>query len=413
MALGTQITEWRNAQVAAHGAQGLLSRLSIDGKLYDIKDPAVETLAAYVDERLSTLEGHQWTAVSKDANAGKFATSVTQAADGSISVSYSDVRATALDEGVTAGQWVTGVQQATDGQITVLRAGITGNQVGYSGTQGLSATNVTGAIDEVYAAAMALKGTQGTDAASAETIAGAKQYAKDLVDGLAGEDWSQNAKTVHDIIDELAGAQGSNAWDTVVDKLHGMGWAADSTAPDGQQGANPAPTVVEYVQHEIAKIQAKNAEGIEGLDAIVYGASSGAGDASTAQVSYDSDTTSFVKVKVTEVDGKITGVQVGTNDIAKASELTTLDGEVVKTVNGQSPTDNAVTLYAGNIALSSTDATTVGAQLTTLATNNANVSGFQTQQIREYGEPTYTAGTETVAFTSTQKTVFMPSGTGI
>ena len=72
--LSTTLSTWRTAN--QHNA-GLLSKLQIGSSLYDIKDPAVEALATEIESRLQAVEGKTWTAVSKDANAGKFATSVT------------------------------------------------------------------------------------------------------------------------------------------------------------------------------------------------------------------------------------------------------------------------------------------------------------------------------------------------
>ena len=48
------ITAWRTAN--QKGAGGLMSKLTIDNKLYDVKDPALDKLAEEVETRLSALE---------------------------------------------------------------------------------------------------------------------------------------------------------------------------------------------------------------------------------------------------------------------------------------------------------------------------------------------------------------------
>lgn len=84
------------------------------------------------------------------------------------------------------------------------------------------------------------------DATTANTIWGAKNYAKNLVDSLAGEDWSENAKKVKDIIDELEDSEQGNAWSTLVDKLRGLKKSDGTTAT----------TVADYVEDYVATREA-------------------------------------------------------------------------------------------------------------------------------------------------------------
>ena len=404
--LSQDVQTWREGNQSGTGHSGLLSKLQIGSSLYDIKDPAVEALAAAVESRLSTLEGKSWTEVTKDAGAAKFATAVTQGTDGSITVTYGTIRDAALNDTSETGKVVKGIAQTVDGVITPTMGQVAASEVAFTpGTAFDSAsTNVQAAVEDALEQAMALKGTS-SDASSAETIAAAKKYADEKVQELAGQDWTAQAQKVSDIIKELEGTDAGN-WATLADKLDGMP-VADATA---QGGTREATSVAEYVQAEIAKVNAANTQGIADLDAEVYGAgsngTSATTDAATAATSFTGDTTNKVVVKVTETDGKITAVNVKTNDIASASDLTTLDNAAVKSVNGKTPTSGAVTLYAGDVALSSSDNTTVAAKLTTLDTTKANAAYIGNAQINNWATPTYSS--ETLTWNSTATTVLVP-----
>lgn len=401
------ISNYRTTQASGH--KGLLAKLQIGSDLYDIKDPAVEQLAAAIDTELAEIKGKTWTVVSKGGNDPKFATSVGQAADGSISVTYSNLRDTALSDSATTGQFITSVSQDVNGVVTATKGSVDAANVSFTPGTGFesTSTNVQAAVEDALAKAMALKGAS-TDDKDDETIAGAKAYAKDLVDSLAGDGWTEAAQKVQDIIDELEGSEQATQWSTLVDKLKGMTVTEKGTS--GQAGYRPAntnPTVVEYVQAAIEDVNAQSAEGISALDAIVYGADGANGaTGESATTNYAGDTTHKVAIKVTEVDGKITAVDVKTNDVASAQALTTLDNAAVKSVNGETPTNGAVTLYAGDVALSSSDNTTVAAKLTTLDTTKANAAYISSASINNWGAPSYAS--ETLTWNSTATTVLVP-----
>jgi len=97
-----------------------------------------------------------------------------------------------------------------------------------------------------------LIGTE-NDATTADTIWGAKNYAKNLVDTLAGEGWTDAAQKVKDIIDELEGSEQGTAWATLVDKLKGL------TKTDNTE----ASTVAEYVQDYVGAREAAIRQTIE------------------------------------------------------------------------------------------------------------------------------------------------------
>lgn len=388
----------------------LLKKLDIAGSLYDIHDPAVEALADLMETRVGALETKTWTPVTKGVDDPKFATSVTQNASGAITVTYDNLRPSAYELSGT-NEFITGVSQDVNGIISATKSAISAEQVGFSGVTGITGTNTKVAIEEVLAAAMALKGTS-SDAASAETIAGAKKYADEAVQALAGQDWTEQAQRVQDIIDELEGSEQASQWSTLVDKLKGMTVSEKGQTGDADyRAANNNPTVVEYVQAAIEDVNAASAEGINALDETIYGADGQSSvTGANAGTSYTNDSTSKVVIKITEVDGKLTGLDVKTNDVAKASDLTTLSNEAVKSVNGQ--TGNSVTLYANNINVSdATGAATVAATLTSLESTKANKNAFQTGNVNDWSAPTYS--NETLTWGYTGVSVYKPTGNTI
>ena len=463
--LVTVLSNYRTTQVSGH--QGLLSKLAIDGQTYDIKDPAVEQLASEIQTRLNDLETHTWTAVSKGAGEGKFATAVEQATDGSISVTYGSF--TGLADTAVAGQFVTEVDQDANGEITVQRAGVDDSQVtlsqatltalGLSGTQ-----SVANALDTLKGGQDDIIGTN-ADTASDNTIYGAKAYADQAVAALAGQDWEDNAKKVQEIIAELEDSEHGNQWLTVLDKLAGMTianktataadaieynenlegavkaghalTAAQATAVNtalsksyaegdtissadaaaynatltghiaaGDTFTDTTPTVKEYVDAKVAAAESAASGGITDLDMIVYGADGAQGaTGETATTNYASDTTHKVVIKLTEVDGKVTAVDVKTNDVASASDLSTLDGAAVKSVNSVNPTNGAVTLTGANIAVSGSDATLVSTALGNLDTNKANKAAMTTSTIKDWAA---SYSNETLTWTSTSTSVYVP-----
>ena len=264
-------------------------------------------------------------------------------------------------------------------------------------------TNVQAAVEDALAQAMALKGTS-SDESSANTIAAAKKYAEEKVQELAGKDWTAQAQKVTDIIKELEGTDAGN-WATLADKLDGMP-VEDASAEGGRREAT---SVAEYVQAEIAKVNAANSQGIADLDANVYGADGKASDAVNAENSYANDNSSKVVVKVTEEDGKITAVNVKTNDVASAKALTTLDNAAVKSVNSKTPTAGAVTLYASDVNLSDSDNTTIAAKLTSLDSTKANKAAIASGSVNNWSVPTYAS--ETLTWTNVATNVYVP-GTG-
>lgn len=409
--LQEEISGYRTGiQVIGH--QGLLSQLKVGNQLYDIKDPAVEQLAAAVETRLATVEGKD--VVINSTGSGAYVKSVVHGATGhNIDVTLGNILDEAYVQGAAgSGFPIVQVQQAVDGTISAVTGTIAAKNVTFEATGGVAATNVQDAIIEVYDDAMALKGTS-SDQSSAETIAGAKAYAKDLVDALATGVVADNLEKIKGIIDELTDGTGElngTGFLSMIDKLTGMGWAATGTDP-----GNSSPSVVEYVQHEITKVNQQNTEGINALDAVVFGADGLAGaTGDAADTAYAGATSTKVAVKVTEVDGKITAVDVKTNDIASATGLALLDAEAIKQINGKTGNIVEVTGMDINGGTGHHASIKIGTALEDLYFNKANAAAFTKKTVNVWGGgtgiyTTYSAETNTVELLVTQQEVWIPT----
>ena len=254
--LNTDITAYRGN--AKH-----VSQLRIGDQLYKIKDPAVEQLASYIDTIVNT--------------------------PGSITI-----RTQAYDSGLTAYNFLTRVTQDVNGQITAEKARpntgdiISTTAVGDSGADSTLAdilSNIIGAAN---------------DQETAQSIAGAKKYAYNLVNTLSSEGVAEAAQKIQTILDELNDDETGATINTIVDKLRDV---KDSTGNSMNVGA--------YVTSKIDSLDATVADG----DQQNYDGTN---------TTFAGDIASFVKVQVTQADGKLTAIDVQTNDIAKATELTEL-----------------------------------------------------------------------------------------
>lgn len=370
--LSQVVSAYRTTQQAMENEQAthkLTSLLNIGGQLYAIKDPAVEQLATAVETRLEAVENKTWTEVTKGQDAGQFATSVTQGTDGSISVTYSDV--------------------ATQD--------ITFSETGWT------------AIDAKAAILEALTKAIGTnaDTASDDTITAAKKYADEAVANLAGTDWENNAKKVQEIIEELENSDNANAWATAIDKLAGLGVKTPAVyytqeeinaAQEGDEAYGKTTSDV--------KIPAVYNTVKDYVDAAVAAASSAASDAIAAlDATVGSQTVTsgkHVAVEVVEQNGVLTGLTVTEDDIASATDLTNLTNTVEEhsEVTAAALTDLNTRLDAVETNLGSTD-------LTTALATKANKAAITTGTVNNWTS-SYTAGTETLTWSNTETTVYVP-----
>ena len=331
-----QIIElWRAANQTGEGHNGIMSKLTINGALYDIKDPAVEELASAIEARLATVEGKSWTPVVKGADQPKYATAVTQASDGSITVTYGSLRPEALNVAATDGVFITGVSQATDGVVSVSTGSVEAQYVGFTGGEGWNSTDAQNAIKEALSKAIGVTG----DTATVATIQGAKAYAKDLVDALAGADVAANAQLIQKIIQELEGSTDASAWVTIVDKLHGLGTDV---------------TVKQYVDTAVAGASEAAANAIAALDAT---------ETSTNGTNF--------QVQVTQADGKITGVSIIGDNTINAGNLSTALASAIGTIGATDVKGYVDAAIAGAASTAAADLAALSTEVAGLSTDLA------------------------------------------
>lgn len=214
------------------------------------------------------------------------------------------IRTQAYDSGLTAYNFLTRVTQDVNGQITAEKARpntgdiISKTAVGNSGADSTLADILSTIIGD------------GDDTKDSQSIEGAKKYAADLVDSLSEQGVAEAAKQISYILDELNESSEGSYLNTLVDKLRDV---KDSNGDSMNVGA--------YVTSKI-----------DALDATVN----------------DADDSSFVNVEVVQTDGKLTGITVGTNDIAKASNLTLLNSTTQRVDNIVPTYENEIISFGGS-----------------------------------------------------------------
>jgi len=315
--LSETLSTWRTANQSGTGHQGLMSKLTIDGSLYDIQDPALEAMMTALDTRLSSIEGA--TPEAKD-------------------VTFDNSE------------------------------------------NGFTSTNVQDAIEEAITKATAEAIGASTDSSDADTINAAKKYADELIADLAGSDWEQNAKTVKQIIEELENSDNANSWATAIDKLAGLGVkTAAEYYTQAECDEYNAANVTGYVTAG-SSIPADYAEKVGSAaagdtltteEANAYNAT-----LEGARKTTDVKTPAVYNTVVDYVQSYVAS-QLGST----VSDLETLDAAAIKSVNGVSraanDTTGAITLTGANIDLSGTDNRKLDAVIASLETNKANKSDIE------------------------------------
>lgn len=416
--LSETLASWRTAHQSGDNHQ-LMSILTIDGQLYDIKDPALDAIIQTIESRLSNAEDKNVrdSELTKGAQSAKFVTEITQGVQGAVTVTYGDAETTDVKRSATAAvagqaeELYTAEDQALDPshvQGTVKTPGID-PQIALSGT------TTEAALIELAKAIAIEKLTRETgdstlsstligsssDASTANTIAAAKKYADEAVANLAGTDWEQNAKKVQEIIAELENAENANAWATAIDKLAGLGVKTEAVYyqegdPEVEAGTahagevrTPAVynTVKDYVDAAIVASQFD----VTALDATVRGNLTGEDGVQSGHK---------VGVKVIEQDGVITSVTVVEDDIASAAALAGLQSAVE---------DNEEVTAAALVDL---DTRVTGIQSAVSAidlTTKANKAAFGTQSINQWTTQ-YDSTNETLIWSSAATDVYVPVG---
>lgn len=303
----------------------------------NVKD-AIDELAKAVDR----LNVKVWTAVTKPGDAGQFATSVTQGTDGSITVSYADVKSTDVkrdsNQNGIDGATVEAALVTLKGKAEAAQAKADANETaigvinGNKDQAGSIANAVKVAKEELIGT-----GEGAWEANEVKTLTKLRELIKanaQQIVGLTGID-NETAAKLTAIINELqtAGENGDFAG-TLLDKfltLYGTPKDGEYNVNGGQQTTlqgiiNAIETRITTVNNTLSGSLTST---IQGLDATVRGQLTEADALETGK---------HVGVKVVETDGKLTEVKVVENNIASASELTALStkvNEIKNTVDSQ------------------------------------------------------------------------------
>ena len=290
---------------------------------------AIDALAAAVD----TLNAHVWTAVTKPGNAGQFATSVTQKTDGSITVSYADVKSTDVkrtteQQNSIAGATVEAALETLKGKAKAAQDKADANATAIGVIKGTGEGSISKAVSD---AKEALIGTgEGVWAADeVKTLTKLRDLIKanaTQISTLQGVDKDTAAKLTA-IVNELktAGENGDFAG-TLLDKfltLYG-------TPTDGKYDVNGGKqTTLQGIINAIeTRITDLNTSLSNSLTSTIQGLDATQKDHLT--VNDEVEGNNHVGVKVVETDGKLTEVKVVEKDIASAASLTNLTTEVGK-----------------------------------------------------------------------------------
>ena len=304
----------------------------------NVKD-AIDALAAAVDQ----LRVKGWNAVTKPADAGQFATSVEQGTDGSITVSYADVKSTDVKRDTTQQQSIAGA--TVEAALETLKTAASNAQAKANANESAIGTiNGTGDGSISKAVSDAKSELMGTgegvwENGEVQTLTKLRELIKTnagQIKALTGLD-AEKATQITNIIKELQQVTDSEAGDfanTLLDKLltlYGNPTDGKYTANGGkhttlQEIINAIETRITNVNNTLSGNLTST---IEGLDATVRGQLTEAGALETGK---------HVGVKVVETDGKLTEVKVVEDNIASASDLTALTtrvDEIKNTVDSQ------------------------------------------------------------------------------
>jgi hypothetical protein len=443
-----------------------MSLLTIDDKLYDIKDPAVEFLAEQVEARLSAIDSKtiRKTALSKDANASKFATEVTQGVDGQIAVTYGDAQTTDVQRTATpavvgqAAEYYREGDNIPEGkQVGDVKTPAVDPQIALSGTTteaALVELAIAIAVEKLAREngntdlANQLIGSS-SDSSSADTINAAKKYADEAVAALAGQDWSQNAKKVQEIIAELENSENGNSWLTAIDKLSGMSIA--NKVADAQdaieyneklEGAIKAGTELTADQAtavNAALVNTSYAEGqtISPADSATYNEKL-SGHISVGQTFNDTNVTvkEYVAAEIAKVNaanaqgianldavvrGNLTNEDTVSTDHKVGVKVTEEDGLITNVTVVENDIASATDLATlasdveSQAEVTAAALTDLDTRLTTLGTTvgnidltvKANKAAITTATINNWSA-SYNAGSENLVWTNTQTTVYVP-----
>lgn len=294
----------------------------------NVKD-AIDELAKAVDQ----LNVKVWTAVNKPSNAGQFATSVTQGTDGSITVSYSDVKSTDVKRDTNQngidGATVEAALVTLKGKAEAAQAKADANETAIGTINGTGDGSISKAVSDAKSELIGIR--EGVWVGNeAQTLTHLRELITanaEQISTLGGVDQDTLAK-LNAIVNELKNADGTatgiDLANTLLDKfltLYGTPTDGKYNVNGGQQTTLQAIiTAIEQRITDVNNTLSGNLNStIQGLDATQRG------QLTEADKVVDGK---HVGVKVVETDGKLTNVTVVENDIASAEALTALSTKV-------------------------------------------------------------------------------------
>ena len=300
---------------------------------------AIDALAAAVDR----LTGHTWTEVTKPGNAGQFATSIKQKDDGSIEVSYADVKSTDVKRDTTqqqsiAGATVEAALETLKDKADAAQAKADANETAIGVINGSGDGSISKAVSDAKSELIGT-GANAWDGDEAKTLTHLKELIKantKSIEGLTGVD-KDTATKITNIINELKQIDDSEAGDfanTLLDKLLTLYGSPEGGQYDVNGGKKTTlQEIINAIEDEISAgdttVTNTITTEINKLDATQRGQLTEAGKVETGK---------HVGVKVVETDGKLTNVTVVEDNIASASDLTALTtrvDEIKNTVDSQ------------------------------------------------------------------------------
>lgn len=300
---------------------------------------AIDALAAAVD----TLTGHTWTAVTKPGDAEQFATSVTQGTDGSITVSYADVKSTDVKRGTTqqnsiAGANVEAALETLKGKAEAAQSTANQNASDITVIKGTGDGSISKAVSDAKSELIGT-GENVWEADEVKTLTKLRDLIKAnaaKISTLQGVDDGTAAK-LEAIVNELKNADGNvegfDFANTLLDKfltLYGTPNNGEYTVNSGKQ--TTLQGIINAIETRITNVNntlsGNLTSTIEGLDATVRDRLTEADKVETGK---------HVGVQVVETNGKLTGVTVVEDDIASAKDL----GDLTSTVSNLSKTVTA------------------------------------------------------------------------
>lgn len=376
--LSETLSSWRQANQV--GAGGLMEKLTIDGALYDVKDPALEAMMSEIDSRLSTIEGSEVNA--SDVNFNNTSNGFT-ATDAQAAIEEALSKAIGTSEDLSSADTINAAKKYADELIN--------NLAGANWAD--NAKKVQEIIEELEnsengnAWATAIDKLAGLDIKY--TQAEADAYNANL-DGAISTETTLSADQAA-ALNELAGV-------------------SSTTYTEGQ-----TPTAEDAVLYNASLEGAKSTSSTKTpqtvkqyVDAAVAAASQDANTAiETAIDALDAEVTSAdgtnVQVKVTEANGVITGVNITTDNTINATDLANKIGAIGDNVTVKDYVDGAIGTLTTEIT---NNEQVVAAALNDLNENKADKSQFTTATVHRVAT-SYSNGNLTI--TTTPVTVYVPA----